>query len=133
MFHCFFLLYYVLVYGTYSSKHRLHLCIVFIYKCKHNILRFVQCYLIVADEWDYKFICNFVNTLNLNFINLVTALVNLMYVSNVRKLRYVLILCLGCSSVFIVHYNCCLILLQEVLSRCTKERRRFWFIRSMSS
>ena len=49
-FTVFFLLYYVLVYGTYSSKHRLHLCIVFIYKCKHNILRCVQCYLIVADE-----------------------------------------------------------------------------------
>ena len=65
------------------------------------------------------------NTLNLNFINIVTVLVNLMYVSNVRKLMYVLILYLGCSSVLIVHYNCCLVLLQEVLSRCTKERRRF--------
>ena len=49
-FTVFFLPYYVLVYGTYSSKHRLHLYMVFIYKCKHNTLRCVQCYLIVADE-----------------------------------------------------------------------------------
>lgn len=42
------------------------------------------------------------NTLNLNFINLVTALVNLMDVSNVRKLRYVLILCLGQAQVYLL-------------------------------